>query len=94
MNLMGKGQDPNFWKKVRESEAFLPYREKLLKYFNENVENYDYKALRYSDFKLFFVTGNRSIYESKYFSRRRVLETVVPLALIYPDEQKYLDAVM
>ena len=94
MKLLGRGQDPEFWAKVRESEAYRPYREELLKYYNENVVNYDYHALRYSDFKLFFTTGNRSIYESKYFSRRRVLETVLPLSLIYPEEQKYLDAVM
>ena len=94
MKLLGRGQDPEFWAKVRESEAYRPYREELLKYYNENVVNYDYHALRYSDFKLFFTTGNRSIYESKYFSRRRVLETVLPLALIYPEEQKYIDAVM
>ena len=94
MKLLGKGQDPEFWARVRESEAYRPYREQLLKYYTENIENYDYHALRYSDFKLFFVTGNRSIYEGKYFSRRRVLETAVPLALIYPEEQKYIDTVM
>ena len=93
MNLLGKGHDPNFWVKVRESEAYRPYREALLKYWNENLENYEFAALRYSDFKLFFETGNRSIYERKYFSRRRAFETSVPLALIYPEEKKYIDMV-
>ena len=46
MKLLGRGQDPAFWAKVRESEAYRPYREELLKYYNENVVNYDYHALR------------------------------------------------
>ncbi len=93
MKLLGRGHDPEFWAKVRDGEAFRPYREALHKYWDENLENFEFMALKYSDFKLFFETGNRSIYERQYFSRRRALETSVPLALIYPEEKKYIDMV-
>ncbi|MBQ9116897.1 MAG: heparinase II/III family protein, partial [Clostridia bacterium] len=52
------------------------------------------KALRYSDFKLFFTTGNRSVYEGAYFQRRHAAEDCAILSLIYPEEQVYIDQLM
>ncbi len=94
MNLLGKAMDKNFWNEVRTKECFSGYREELLKMWDEKCENKEISQMTYSDFKLFWTTGDRSIYESKYFFRRHVMDCSALLALIYPEEEKYLIKLM
>ncbi len=92
MNLLGKGSDPKFWcETVRESECYRPYVEARLREWQTYCEGQTITELKYSDFKRFFVDGNRTIYESQYFKRRHMLCASSVLALIYPEEQKYID---
>ena len=96
MKLLGKAEDPNFWSDtVRNTKEYEVYRTQLNKQWEQGgYAERNFEALGYSDFKLYWATGNRNIYESKYFARRTALEVTVPLALIYPEEEKYIERIM
>lgn len=94
MNLLGKAMDKEFWKEVREKDCFEKYRKELFDLWEKHAGDNQIKALKYSDFKLFWTTGDRGVYESTYFTRRLALDCSVLLALIYPEEEKYLNRVM
>ncbi len=92
MNLIGKAADPKFWSEVvRNDEHYKTYLEERLADWDKYCEGKIITELKYSDFKQFFTTGNRSIYESQYFRRRGMLVTSAILSLIYPEEEKYID---
>lgn len=96
MRLLGRAQDPKFWSEdVRNKPEFERYRTELLKYWEKNdLENKRFEALRYSEFKLFWTTGDREKYQGAYFGRRTAIEVTVPLCLIYPEEEKYINKLM
>ena len=86
MNLLGKAHDPAFWTEVREAEHFKAYRDELLNTWNKATKDYIPECLKYSEFKMFWTTGNRSVYEKPYFHRRHLSINAALLALIYPDD--------
>ena len=90
MNLLGRAMEKEFWQEVREKECFEGYRNSLLKDWEETVKAGDLKALRYSDFKRFFVDGNRSVYEASYSFQKKAMTTSALLSLVYPEEEKYI----
>ncbi len=91
MNLLGKATNPEFWSNtVRNSPEYRPYLEERLKNWNDYCEGKVITDLKYSDFKRFFVDGNRNIYETQYFRRRQMLVASSVLAMVYPEEEKYL----
>ncbi|MBQ1260678.1 MAG: heparinase II/III family protein [Clostridia bacterium] len=94
MNLLTKATDKEFWKGVREKDCYKKYRDELFDMWEKNVENGPILSLKYSEYKLFFTTGNRNIYEAAYFTRRRALDCAALLSLIYPEEEKYLERLM
>ena len=94
MKLLGKAHDAEFWREVREKDVYERFRNESLKAWEKWVSDYEPKALSYSKWKLFWETGDRSEYEREYFDRRRALEHVATLALIYPEEKKYIDKLM
>lgn len=96
VEILGRACDPKFWTdEVRVKPLYERYREQCLNYWErEDLENKVFPALRYSDYKLFWTTGDRGIFERSYFSRRYALEYTLPLALMYPEEEKYLKAIM
>ena len=94
MNLLGKAMDKDFWAEVRTKDCFKKYREELDDLWKKHVENGPIMQLKYRDFKLFWTTGNRSVYERTYFTRRLALDSSCLLALIYPEEEKYLERLM
>lgn len=92
MNLLGKASDPKFWSEVvRNDEHYKIYLEERLADWEKYCEGKVITELKYSDFKQFWVTGNRSSYESPYFKRRGMLVTSAILSMIYPEEDKYID---
>ncbi|MBR2460181.1 MAG: heparinase II/III family protein [Clostridia bacterium] len=93
MELLGKAMDPAFWQEVREKECYKFFRDELAELWAKNCEK-PIEALRYSEFRMFKFTGNRSVYEGQYFVRRRGLNTSALLSLIYPEEEKYLVRLM
>ncbi len=95
MNLLGKGNNPNFWSEtVRNKDCFKSFRDYQFKQWDNLCIKDDEKALKYTEFRMFGINGNRAIFERSYFDRRIKLETAVILSLIYPEEQKYLDFAM
>ena len=94
MKLLGRAHDKEFWREVRESDFYKERREFLLQMWEENCKGDTFEALRYSDFKLFWTTGDRATYEKKYFLRRYQMGYSALLALIYPEEEKYINRLM
>ena len=97
MKLLGKAHDPRFWEKVRNDGTFEWYRKELLESYRKYSEKYPegrYPALKYSEFKLFWTTGDRSTYQAPYFDRRRAMETAALMCLIYPENNEYLSFLM
>lgn len=90
MNLLGKAMDKAFWTEVREKDCYRKHREELMKLWEEKCVRREITTLRYSDFRLFKFTGNRSEYERAYFARRLAMDASALLALIFPEEEKYL----
>ena len=91
MKLLGKATDFEFWKTVREKEHFEMHLKELFDMWEANCANSDLPELKYSDYKQYWVTGDRKHYENPYFSRRRALACSAMLSLIYPEEMKYLE---
>ncbi|MBO5879487.1 MAG: heparinase II/III family protein [Clostridia bacterium] len=94
MNLLGKGMDKSFWNTVRESESFAGYREVLNDAWNKAISRGDIRALRYSEFKMFFVDGNREIYQNSYFQNLEGMTAAALMSLVYPEEEQYLNYLM
>ena len=92
MHLIEKANDKEFWSQtVRNEKKFASLREKLLKTWENDCENKPIEVLKYTEFRMYGIDGNRNIFEKGYFHRRGCLETAAQLALIYPEEEKYLD---
>ena len=94
MQLLGKAQDKEFWAYVREAECFKGLIERLKDEHEKNMATGDLLNLKYSEFKMFWTTGNRTVYEKQFNIRRARANNCAILALIYPEEQKYLDELM
>ena len=93
MELLGKAMTPEFWQEVRESDSYKSLRDELFDIWEKDCQK-PVEALRYSEFRMFKYTGNRSFYEGQYFLRRRRMNASALLSLIYPDEEKYLVCLM
>lgn len=87
--LLPKAKDTQFWAAVREDPAYRPLLDELLRQYAKSAEG-EIECLKYSDFRLFFTTGNRSVYEEKYFIRRSRLNACALLSLLYPEKEEYL----
>lgn len=90
ISLISKLKDEKFWENVRNNEKYSfmidEIKNRLENTFDETI------ALRYSDYKLFFSTGNRKKYETYYFDRRAKLVCLAALSLIYPENESYFSA--
>ena len=85
--------DPAFWQTVREKDSYKRFRDELAAMWEKDCVK-PIEALRYSDFRMFKYTGNRSVYEGQYFLRRRRMNACTLLSLIYPEEEKYIVTLM
>lgn len=94
MKLLGRAMKKDFWTEVREKECFKEYRENLLADWDNLMAEGDLCALKYSDWKMFFTTGNRTVYERAYSKHRLAMTASALLALIYPEEEKYINYLM
>ena len=94
MNLLGRAMEKEFWLEVREKDCFKGFRDNLLSDWERYEDEGDLLALKYSEFKMFFFSGNRTVYEKAYSKQRGVMTTAAFLALIYPEEEKYLVRLM
>lgn len=89
--LLGRAADPIFRKSVLEKDCFAVYRAELADLWDRYAdENHPIPALTWSQYKEFFVSGDRKKYETPYFARRYALNASAILAMIYPEEERYL----
>ncbi len=93
MKTLGKAMTPEFWQDVREKDCYKRFRDELLYNWKERCEQPIY-SLKYTDFILYKKTGNRGVYEHTYFNHRHQLNNSALLALIYPEEEKYINFLM
>ena len=91
MNLLGVATDAEFWKKVKNDDYYKPYRDELLADWANFCEGRDIPPFKYSEYKLFWTTGDQKTHEQTYFRRRGILNASAILALIYPEEKKYFE---
>lgn len=91
MELLGKATTKEFWQGVREKDCYRVFRDFYLERWNEECENTPPNSLRYSDWLEFWKSGQRI--EFNYFQSRQQLMAATFLALIYPEEEKYIDRV-
>lgn len=80
--------DKAFWERVRTEEKYCAMRETLAGLYA--TYHGPIKILPYSEFKLFYETGDRSVYGAAYFMRRKQLSVAAMMYLIYEDV-KYRD---
>ena len=90
MNLVSKATDKNFWKMAREAKCFSALRKRLLDEW-ERCGSAEIDELKYSDFKLFFTSGDRVKYQTLYSRRRTVLTVSALLSLLYPEKEEYIE---
>jgi len=83
----------NFWQDVREKDCFEGFRQDLCTLW-EVFGDAPIPSMSYRDFKLFFTTGDRDVYEKPYFDRRWMLDTAALMSLIYPENHDYLVRLM
>lgn len=93
MKLLKRAHDKDFWAEVREKDCFARYRQELSSLWEKHCTE-SLPLLTYTDFKRYWDTGDRGIYEGKYFSRRLAMDCSALLSLIYPEEEKYLARLM
>lgn len=93
MEFYAKLKDPKFIEKVREADCYKKFRDELFALWEKNCTT-PRETLRYSDFKLYWDTGDRNVYEAVYFSRRQAISAASLLAVFYPEERKYIDRLM
>ena len=89
LKVIEKAKNPEFVKKLRFSDDYEPFREDLLRRWKAEGEN-ELPEILFSNFRLTFETGNRTVFQKRYFERRRALNLSALMSLIYPDEGKYL----
>ena len=94
MHILGKALDKEFWQKAREDERLERYRAILLRDWDKLVEEGGLRALKYSEWRMFFVTGERTTYQKSYEHYRNAICTSAILSLMYPEEEKYLNYLM
>ena len=92
--LLGKAMDKAFWEQVREKDCYKEYRDHMLKVWKDECEGKEIPILKYRDFKIYFVNGDRAPYSKYYYLHRRQLMASAILSLIYPDNAEYLDFLM
>ena len=93
MNLLGKAHDPAFWAEVREKDLYRALREDLLARFATDGMG-EIPALSYSAYRRFVFDGDRNEYETPYFQRRRMMNLLAVMCLIYPEREDCLVKLM
>ncbi len=90
--LMQKVRTPAFWKNVRQDPAY----NELIGVIRSEYEVMRWEeipALNYRARMRFYKDGDRHEYEKPYFRRRNFLSCAALLALLYPEEPRYMEEV-
>jgi len=90
--LMEKALDKQFWHRVQTDPAYVP----LLAFLRQQYDSSKLDvipALSYRSRMRFYGDGDRTEFERPYFRTRRRLAAAAILALIYPEEPRYIEEV-
>ena len=87
--MLEKAKNPQFWQEVRNNPKYEWIIERVKNAYDDNRQD---KILNLSYYERVecHKTGVRTNFDSTYFSRRTWLATTAILALIYPEEEKYI----
>ena len=94
MHILGKAMDKEFWQKAREDARLERFRQILFRDWEKLMEEGSLRALKYSEWRMFFVTGERSTYQKSYEHHRHAATVSAMLSLMYPEEEKYINYLM
>jgi hypothetical protein len=91
--LLGKAADPAFWAEVREGEQYRFLLDSLLRRYEIDGVG-EIPSLSYSAYRRFVFDGDREEYETPYFKRRRMMNVLAIMCLIYPEREDCLVKLM
>ena len=94
MHILEKALDKELWKAAREDARLERFRQILFRDWDKLVAEGGLRALKYSEWRMFFVTGERTTYQKSYEHYRNAICTTAILSLMYPEEEKYLNYLM
>lgn len=89
--LMQKAKDPLFWKNAA-TDPLYQNQVTDINYLYSHLCGEDIKALKFSEYMIYFDSGSRKEYEAAYFERRGRLAASAVMCLLYPEEARYLTA--
>lgn len=90
--LNKSAKDKNFWKTVANDPRY-ERQIRMVKNCYANAYEETTPILLFSDRFRYYKDGDRSSFEAPYFRRRTLLSAAAMLALLYPDEEKYIKTV-
>lgn len=89
MELMKKARDKHFWEKVKNEDSYTFLRDELLKLFNEICLS-PIQASKFSEYRIVFESGSRKEFEKGYYDKRKRINILTLLSLIYPENSNYI----
>lgn len=89
MSILGKIADLSFWGSVKDDPRFAPMIDNLKKSYDECCIG-EIETTKFSKFRLFKDTGDRSLYQETFFKRQHRLYTMAVMCFIYQDNKEYL----
>lgn len=92
MFCLEKAKSPEFWAEVRENPAYAPLIERIRELYHED-EALDFSSLKFSQRFKYYKDGDRGAMETPYFYRRRSLSALSVLALLEPENEKYIERI-
>lgn len=90
--LMKTAKDSTFWRQVKSDQRYVEILTQIRQNYSDSRWD-EIPCLKYKPRMRFYTDGDRSEFEKPYFRRRRYLSSAALLALIYPEEQQYLNDV-
>ena len=94
MHILGRAMERELWEEARVDPRLEKFREILFRDWDSLMEEGSLKALKYSEWRMFFITGERSTYQKSYEHHRHAATVSAILSLMYPEEDRYINYLM
>lgn len=79
------------WDEVKSGDKYKKFLKDIEEKYNQYCMDKDIPQLKFSDELEFLKTGDRRRFEKPYFDRRRQLSIYAIMALIYPENNEYIE---
>lgn len=83
-------KDPGFWENIQKNPDYTDFINIVKETYEMNKDT-AFSSLKYTTRRIYYQTGDRGTFETIYFSKRHFLSSVAILALIYPENEEYLN---